>query len=127
MRPEFYTGRDGNYNAIPDISWFTEKGATPDWDKIGYGLALRMDGSKADILADQDDNDFFIMFNASLDPMVFTMAEASNKKHWFQAVDTSLNSPDDILLPGDERPLASQHKYTVKARSMVILLSKESN
>ncbi|MDR2133946.1 MAG: glycogen debranching protein GlgX, partial [Treponema sp.] len=21
MRPEFYTGRDGNYNAIPDISW----------------------------------------------------------------------------------------------------------
>jgi glycogen operon protein len=22
MRPEFYTGRDGNYNAIPDISWF---------------------------------------------------------------------------------------------------------
>jgi glycogen operon protein len=124
MRPEFYTGRDGNYNAIPDISWFTEKGVTPDWDKIGYCLALRMDGSKADILADQDDNDFFIMFNASLDPVIFNLADAPGKKTWHRVADTSLHSPDDILPPGSEKLLSSQYKYTVKARSMVILLSK---
>ncbi|MDR1251269.1 MAG: glycogen debranching protein GlgX [Treponema sp.] len=126
MRPEFYTGRDGNYNAIPDISWFTEKGIIPDWDKIGCCLALRLDGSKADILADKDDNDFFIMLNADLDPVVFNIAEAPNEKIWLRAVDTSLNSPDDVLSPGSEKILSSQTRYTVKARSMVILISKES-
>jgi glycogen operon protein len=124
MRPEFYTGREGAYNAIPDISWYTEKGATPDWDKIGYCLALYINGSKADVLRDQDDNDFFIMFNASLDPVVFTIAENPDPKIWSRVVDTSLRPPDDILSVGSEKPLASLPKYTVKARSMVILISK---
>jgi glycogen operon protein len=124
MRPEFYTGRDGNYNAIPDITWFDEKGASPDWEKIGYNLALRVDGSKAEILADQDDNDFFIMFNASIESTIFNLAPAPAKKNWFRAVDTSLFSPEDILAHGSEKTLASQQKYTVKARSMVVLISK---
>jgi glycogen operon protein len=126
MRPEFYTGRDGNYNAIPDITWFDEKGAAPDWEKIGYNLALRVDGSRAEILADQDDNDFFIMFNAGIDSTVFSLAAAPGKRNWFRAVDTSLASPEDILAPGCEKPLVSQHKYTVKARSMVALISKSA-
>lgn len=124
MRPEFFTGREGSYNAIPDISWFDEKGITPDWEKISYSLALRIDGSKAETLADQDDNDFFIMFNASLDQTVFTLAGAPHKRSWFRVVDTSLNSPEDILPPGSEKPLASQLKYTVKARTIAILISK---
>jgi glycogen operon protein len=125
MRPEFYTGRDGNYNAIPDISWFNEAGESPVWDKLGPCLALRMDGSKADILADQDDNDFYIMFNNSLDPVNFRVMKAPSRKIWVRAVDTSLNSPDDILQPGTEKPLAFQNRYNVKARSVVILLSKD--
>ncbi|MDR1617946.1 MAG: glycogen debranching protein GlgX, partial [Treponema sp.] len=44
QRPEFYTGRDGNYNAIPDIAWYDEMGRTPNWEKLGPCLALRMDG-----------------------------------------------------------------------------------
>jgi glycogen operon protein len=125
MRPEFYTGRDGNYNAIPDISWFNEAGESPVWDKLGPCLALRMDGSKADILADQDDNDFYIMFNNSLDPVNFRVMKAASKKIWVRAVDTSLNSPEDVLQPGTEKPLAAQNRYNVKARSVVILISKD--
>jgi glycogen operon protein len=124
MRPEFYTGRDGNYNAIPDISWYDENGDSPVWDKLGHCLALRMDGSKADILADQDDNDFFIMFNSGLDPVAFRLAKAPAKKAWVRAVDTSINSPEDVLPPGQEKPLAVQTRYKVSARSLVILISK---
>jgi glycogen operon protein len=124
MRPEFYTGRDGNYNAIPDISWFDENGKTPDWDKLGRCLALRMDGSRADILADRDDNDFFIMFNSGLDSEVFTLAEIPEKKIWLRAVDTGLNPPEDILLPGKEKTLAVPGKYTLRSRSMAVLISK---
>ncbi|MDR0600755.1 MAG: glycogen debranching enzyme, partial [Treponema sp.] len=124
MRPEFYTGRDGNYNAIPDICWYDEEGETPEWDKLGYCLALRMDGSKADILADRDDNDFFIMFNAGLEPADFRIAEVPEGKIWVRAVDTGLPSPEDILDPGNEKPLMSPDIYRIAARSMVILVSK---
>jgi glycogen operon protein len=126
MRPEFYTGRGGSYNGIPDISWFNEKGESPDWDKIGYYLSLRLDGSRAETLADRDDNDFFIMLNADIDTEAFIIAEAPAKKEWFRVVDTGLASPNDILTPGNEKILPSQHKYPVKARSMVILISKEA-
>ncbi|MDR0444166.1 MAG: glycogen debranching protein GlgX [Treponema sp.] len=125
MRPEFFSGRGGSYNAIPDISWYDEKGNVPDWESIGYFLALRVDGSRAETLADRDDNDFYIMFNASTNPQAFTMAEAPAKKEWFRAVDTGLSSPNDILRPGAEKILPSQRTYPVKARSMAIMISKD--
>jgi len=125
MRPEFFTGRGGAYKGIPDISWFDEEGNAIDWDEVGYFLALRLLGSKADTLADRDDNDFYIMFNADIDLQNFELAEAPVKKQWFRVIDTGLQSPNDILLPGNEEPLSSQKSYSVKARSIVILISKE--
>ncbi|MDR1836037.1 MAG: glycogen debranching protein GlgX [Treponema sp.] len=125
MRPEFYTGRGGSYNAIPDISWFDDKGCSPDWERIGYYLALRVDGSRAETMADRDDNDFYIIFNASFEIHPFTLASPPGRKNWFRFVDTGLNAPNDILSPGNEKSLPSQNTYPVKARSMVILISRD--
>jgi glycogen operon protein len=126
MRPEFYTGRGGAYKAIPDISWLDEKGHTVDWDEVDYYLAFRLLGSKADTLADEDDNDFYIMFNASLEVQRFVLAAPPHKKHWLRVVDTGLTSPNDILLPGTEENLQCQKSYSVSARSLVILISKDN-
>jgi len=124
MRPEFYTGRDGRYNAIPDIIWFDETGKIPDWDKIGNCMAFRMDGSKANVLMDRDDNDFFIMINAGNKRAMFTVCAPPTGKRWFRAVDTALSGPKDILKPGEEEELPNPGNYSVQARSMVILVSK---
>jgi glycogen operon protein len=124
MRPEFYTGRDGNYNAIPDISWFNENGETPNWETIGPCLAFRMDGSKAEVLADKDDNDFFIMLNGSDRPVNFVVEPGSAGKSWVRAVDTGLPPPEDIAEPGAEKPLGKQESYGLRERSMVVLISK---
>ncbi|AEF85860.1 glycogen debranching enzyme GlgX [Treponema primitia ZAS-2] len=124
MRPEFYTGRDGAYNATPDIIWFDEKGNAPDWEKTEYCLALRMDGSRADILADRDDSDFFIMFNPADRQAHFKICEPLAGKRWYLAMDTSLPPPDDILSAGNELPLPDQDEYYMQSRSMAILLSK---
>jgi glycogen operon protein len=126
MRPEFYTGREGNYNAIPDISWYNEKAASPDWDKLGYSLAMQINGCKADVLRDKDDNDFYIMFNAGPDPVIFSISPANDRKKWFRAVDTSMGFPNDILPAGKEEPLAISGKYKAKSRSTVILISKSA-
>ena len=124
MRPEFYTGRDGYYNAIPDILWFDENGKTADWDEIGPCLALRLDGTKADALADKDDNDFFIMFNSGGKSVDFKICDPLAGKHWERAVDTALPFPDDILPHGSEVSLDGRSVYKVKGHSMVVLISK---
>ena len=124
MRPEFYTGRDGNYNAIPDISWFDQHGDNVNWDEIGPCLALRMDGSKADVLADKDDNDFFIMFNGSSNDEDFKICDPLDGKKWLRVIDTGLPSPDDILMPGKEELPKNKNVYRVKERSMVVLISR---
>jgi glycogen operon protein len=125
MRPEFFTGKGGSYNAIPDISWYNEKGLNPDWDEVDYYLALRLDGSRAITLADHDDNDFYIMFNADSNNQAFKLAEPPSRREWFRFVDTGLSSPNDILAPGSEKILPSQNTYPVKARSIAILISKD--
>jgi len=126
MRPEFYTGREGNYNGIPDITWYNEKGVGLDWDNTGYTFALYINGRQADVLRDKDVSDFYVMFNASPDMAGFSVPSANDFKRWFRAVDTSLHSPDDILPDGGEVPLKFPYRYKVKARSMVILLSKNA-
>ncbi|MDR2247004.1 MAG: glycogen debranching protein GlgX [Treponema sp.] len=126
MRPEFFTGGGGKYNAIPDISWFNEKGDAPDWDKVDACLALRIDGTKADVLADRDDNDFYIMVNAELKPVSFTICNAPKGKFWALTVDTALPSPNDILLPGHEKPYVTESSYLVNERSIVIFISKQT-
>jgi glycogen operon protein len=124
MRPEFYTGRDGNYNATADINWYDEKGASPDWELQDCSLALQINGRRNEAARDKESNDFFIMFNAGMDPVVFSIPAANDLKLWFRAVDTSVYSPGDILPAGSEEPLALKNKYVVKARSTVILISK---
>jgi glycogen operon protein len=123
MRPEFYSG-GASYKSIPDISWYDENGETPDWDLIETCLAMRVDGSKAETLADTDDNDFFIMFNSGEKPMDFEICEPLEGKSWVLAADTSLPSPGDILPPGSEQSLFFPNQYPVAGRSMVILISR---
>jgi len=125
MRPEFFTGRGGDYKGIPDISWFDDKGKSPNWNEIGYYLAMHLYGSKAKIYGDRDENDFYLMFNASHDTQGFMLAEPPQKKEWVRVVDTGLHSPNDIMPPGNEKQLPSQHIYPVKARSLAILISKD--
>jgi glycogen operon protein len=87
-------------------------------------LAARIDGSKADILADRDDNDFYLIFNAADEPAVFSIGPAPMARRWYRVVDSSLPSPEDIVEPGAEVPLLPQDEYAVAARSLVLLLSK---
>jgi glycogen operon protein len=125
-RPEFFTGNDADYNAIPDISWFDEAGKSPDWARIERRIAWRIDGSKADILADRDDNDFYLICNASTEACVFRIGAAPHGLRWFRVLDTSRDAPRDFLPPGEEEILVPQGAYAVAPRSFVMLLSKEA-
>ena len=124
MRAEFYNGHESKYDATPDINWYNDKGHSPDWERMGYSLGLQINGRRADPAQEEVDNDFFIILNAGLDPVSFSIPHASSRTPWLRAVDTGLSSPHDILPAGSEEPLAHPNKYKVKARSIVILISK---
>jgi isoamylase len=124
LRPEFYSGKDSSHNRMPDIAWFTEDGEPADWLAARRTLALMIDGNKADTAADRDDNDFFIMSNASRRDVLFTLAPIPpGKEAWYRAIDTSLPSPADILGPGREQRIV-KNLYPMPSHSLVVLLSK---
>ncbi len=123
LRPEFFTGKGGHTHASPDISWYNEKGQSVDWSLMQGFLAYRLDGSQADVLSDCDDNDFFIMYNATAKDITAVLCAPPRGKKWYRVIDTSFDSPQDILESGQEELLYSQEKYVIPARSSVVLMS----
>jgi isoamylase len=124
LRPEFWNGKDASRNAIPDIAWFTAAGEPADWSPESGTLALLIDGNKADIDADRDDNDFYVMYNASEEEVSFTLAPIPpGKEGWYRAIDTALAPPLDIARSGEEERVA-RDTYRVAGRSVAALLSK---
>lgn len=124
LRPEFFTGKDYSYNAIPDISWTDDHGKPMDWSSPRNLLAVRIDGSRAEIRADRDDNDFYMMFNSTTRDRVFAVCAPPGNKAWYRVVDTSLDSPEDIVEPGEESFLGRPEQYVVHSRSIVVLLAR---
>ena len=68
----------------------------------------------------QNDTGLYVMINAAPEDVTFTVSEGSTQT-WRRAVDTSLATPDDILEPGLETPIAGM-EYLVRSRSVVVLL-----
>ena len=124
MRPEFFLGGDLSYNSLPDITWFDETGKVPNWTKINNFIAFRLDGSKADINSDIDDNDFYLMFNSSTHDVTVTIPPSIESKKWYRVIDTSLEEPYDFLSNGDEEILQNQVRYILPARACAVLLSR---
>lgn len=123
QRSDFYTGTDGDLNRLPDITWFDAAGNPVDWSRIGRTLALRIDGSHAEIQAEEDDNDFFIIFNGSTRRVSVTVCTPPEGKQWYRVIDTALSAPDDVILEGSQdRYIAGE--YVCVSRSVVAFLSR---
>ncbi len=125
-RPEFFLGKDTDFNSIPDITWFNEQGKQPDWKKMNKTLAYCLDGSKTEISADKDDNDFYIIINSGVEDRIFLLPPAPHQRQWYLAMDTFLESPHDFPDRNQEPKLEEQGKYKVKSRSLVVLMSKST-
>ncbi|GMO27911.1 MAG: glycogen debranching protein GlgX [Termitinemataceae bacterium] len=123
-RPEFYSGKDGSYNAAPEIIWLDNDGGKIDWGKKDSVFSFILFGTRSTIESDRGENDFFIMFNAGNNICNFKIYPSDCGKTWFRAIDTSLSSPDDICPAGCEAFLDSQTNYALKGRSIAVLLSK---
>jgi glycogen operon protein len=125
MRPEFLTGRAESSHLPPDISWYGEDGKPLDWNRDSRFLAYRLVGTHASTKNDCEPCDFYVMFNASVYDITVTIAPPLEGLHWFRAIDTSYDSPDDILPCGNEELLLNQEKYVILSRTSVVLLARK--
>ncbi|HET6485038.1 MAG TPA: glycogen debranching protein GlgX [Spirochaetia bacterium] len=122
LRPEFYSGRDASHNRIPDITWLTEEAEPADWAPDRSTLAILIDGNKADIEADRDDNDILMLFNCRDQPVVFVLAPVPpGKEAWYRVMDTSIAR--DVASPGEEERMVGE-TYRMMDRSLAVFLSR---
>ena len=124
LRSEFLTGKSSADRDAADITWFDAGGHTPDWSKLEQFIAYRLVGNRAPHLDECETYDFFIIFNASLHDVTVTLCPPLPGKKWFRAIDTSYDSPHEILEEGKEELLANQKKYVILSRSSVVLISR---
>ena len=124
LRSEFYTGGDPDGNRVADVAWFDADGSPHAWSAASRHLALLIDGRDAELEAEREDSDFYLMLNADRDDAVFTVAPVPpGRTTWYRAVDTARPAPDDLAEPGNEPPIAGP-TCRVEGRSMVALLSR---
>ena len=109
-------GRE-RYYTKSDIRWFAADKGEPAWDDPGarqFGCLIVGDGREA----------LCLLFNAGSEAIEFALPETGPGERWHVAVDTGLDSPDDIRDAGDEPPCASQTTYPLQSRTSVVLVAK---
>ena len=96
-----------------DVSWHGV-GSEPDLSEPSHSLAFCLRG------ASQQDDDVYVMINAWWQPLTFNF-QGERPDQWKRVIDTSLNSPEDILEAGQEKLLGAT-VYTVQARSIAVFV-----
>ncbi len=89
----------------------------PDWSSTSHSLA-------GTVSAKEKDSVLYIACNAYSADLIFEIPDPQNfnKKNWYRIIDTSLPSPEDIVMPNNTKILKEKF-YTVKARSVVLLIA----
>ena len=109
----FLTGelRDGYW--FPDITWHGEQLNTPSWDDPDEQVLAVTLGA-----VEPWEEDLHIMMNMSEQRRRFALPGIAGRD-WHRTLDTSMASPDDVLMPA-RQPLLDASSYKVAARSVVV-------
>ena len=100
----------------PDrIKWHGVKPDEPDWSSDSHSIAFTVVGDRPGRLFD-------FMINAHCSPLEFRLPPMQPGHHWRRLIDTSLQSPCDIVEPRFALPV-DDATYLVQPRSMVMLLT----
>lgn len=98
-----------------DVRWYGVD-SNVDYGDDSHSLAFYLHGGS------QNDDDIYVMINAHVQKLLFTIQQGQAGE-WQRIVDTSLPPPHDFSEP-DAEPVLQSLTYTVKARSIVVLLRK---
>jgi glycogen operon protein len=96
-------------------AWHGVKLDQPDWGDNSLSVALNG-------ILQEEGLDFYLILNAFWEPLTFELPEPRPANSWRRWIDTSLDSPADIV-PWAEAPTVPGHTYRVADRTVVMLYS----
>jgi glycogen operon protein len=124
-RRYFLQGSGPGHDLRPDIVWHGVEPGLPDFSAHSRTLAFALDGTLSGRDLPAPDCDFYVACNAWEEAIAFRIPISPTGRFWRRAVDTSLDSPKDLLEPTD-RPLVTFNSvYKVAPYSMIVLISEE--
>lgn len=121
-RRSFFRGRGPDGTLRPDIIWHGVEPYQPDFSWTSRTLAFCLDGTET---GREPDQDFYLAMNSWRQPLPFLIPPAPNGCRWRRIIDTSLESPQDIVAAGDGPPVEIGRRYLVAPRSMLLLISDD--
>lgn len=122
-RTTHFTGEKAEGFSSPDITWHGDKPYTPDWSSKSHSIAVLINGEYSRENEKNRDLDIYIIFNASKINKFFYIPEAPSGAPWQRVIDTSLNSPRDIIDSGKEEKI-DENRYYVRKMSTVVLIAQ---
>ena len=102
---------------IPRILWHGIRLHEPDWSWHSQSIAV-------ELLFDGQDTDLYLVFSAFSEPLTFQLPAPPAGKRWFRMMDTSLESPHDIVESCEQKPVDMQDFYIVGPQSVVGLVQR---
>jgi glycogen operon protein len=116
MRRRFLTGTIPEGARLPDVVWHGVQLEQPLWHDPDAQLLIYTLGA-----LEPETEDLHIILNMSEQPYSLPLPDLDGRT-WQRAIDTSQDTPADILLPHDQPSVSIQ--YTVQPRSVVVLESR---
>jgi glycogen operon protein len=102
----------------PDIGFHGTRVGQPDWGGVSTCLAYLLCGKHA---TPQDD-DIYVAINMYWDGLPFQVPTPSEGKSWKVAINTSMQSPEDIFDSGGG-PRVDSSEVIVGGRSILVLVA----
>ncbi len=104
------------HNGEIHIDWHGVETGWPDWSHNSHSLAMQLSGPGL--------GEIYVVANAYWEPLKFALPKPTEAARWMRFVDTTYESPDDVLEEKDLRPLPDPLHYRVGPRSVVILVAR---
>jgi glycogen operon protein len=120
-----FSNRDYMGSGYADISWHGTQAWHADWSETSRVIAFMLCGKHAKNGTARD-NHLYVALNFYWDALPFELPRLPLGMRWHIAVNTSMQSPDDVSEVGHEPVLGDQSHVLVGGRSIVVLVGKSS-
>jgi glycogen operon protein len=117
-RGAFLDGEPRGPTGRPDVGWHGTRLGLPDWGPASNCLAMHLAGEHAPA----PDCDLYLAANASGVEVAFELPAPPIGERWVRVVATWLESPEDLLMPGEEVAVATE-PLAVPAHGLALLRS----
>jgi glycogen operon protein len=118
LRRHTYGWGQMNEHGFYEINWHGVKLGQPDWSAPSRSLAFTLAGFGSE-------SSIHIMMNMWTEGLEFELPKLGQGLVWARSIDTSRASPEDIVHP-DCEPWLEDGTYRVSARSVVVLITRQS-